>query len=228
MTIKNGIAYPDGTDQSANFRHQVFTGENGESFYLAPVHVRSDNDLKTFCVDRTARWTLPFGKCALKYKVLYFVAESEELAENFWMKINTEHSQEMRKKRCMIPGKQLPLIQCPECNSCAKCPYPQYRDKHEMREIVFDDEIKVQHTRSTESPEIRQLEIKWQIQGACAMMDEQNPLFAKAIILKEYCGYTVEEIAEILHCTVYDVRYYLRRATEIGKEYKKEYYRRDD
>lgn len=108
-----------------------------------------------------------------------------------------------------------------ECNSCAKCPYPKYRDKHEMREIVFDDEIKVQHTRSTESPEIRQLEIKWQIQGACAMMDEQNPLFAKAIILKEYCGYTVEEIAEILHCTVYDVRYYLRRATEIGKEYKK-------
>ena len=32
----------------------------------------------------------------------------------------------------------------------------------------------------------------------------------------------------MLHCTEYDVRYYLRRATEIGKEFKREYYRNDD
>ena len=143
------------------------------------------------------------------------------------MKINSEHSQENRMKRCLVPGKRRPLIPCPECNSCAKCPYPEYRDKHEMQEVVFDDEIKVQRTRSTESPDYHKLEVKWKIQGACKMMDEQNPLFAKAIILKEYNGYTVPEIAEILHCTEYDVRYYLRRAIEIGKAFKKEYYRSD-
>ena len=227
MTIKNGIAYPDGTDQSANFRHQTVTGENGETLFFAPVRIRNESDLKTFMVDKTARWTLPFGHSTLKYKVLYFMTESEEMSEDFWMKINSEHSRENRLKRCLVPGKRRPLIPCPECNSCAKCPYPEYRDKHEMQEVVFDDEIKVQRTRSTESPDYHKLEVKWKIQGACKMMDEQNPLFAKAIILKEYNGYTVPEIAEILHCTEYDVRYYLRRAIEIGKEFKKDYYRSD-
>ena len=227
MEIKNGIAYPDGTDQSANFRHQTVTGENGETLFFAPVRIRNESDLKTFMVDKTARWTLPFGHSALKYKVLYFMTESEEMSEDFWMKINSEHSQENRMKRCLVPGKRRPLIPCPECNSCAKCPFPEYRDKHEMQEVVFDDEIKVQRTRSTESPDYHKLEVKWKIQGACKMMDEQNPLFAKAIILKEYNGYTVPEIAEILHCTEYDVRYYLRRAIEIGKEFKKDYYRSD-
>ena len=227
MIIKNGIAYPDGTDQSANFRHQTVTGENGEKLFFAPVRIRNDSDLKTFMVDKSARWTLPFGHSALKYKVLYFMTESEEMAEDFWKKINSEHSRENRLKRCLVPGKRRPLIPCPECNCCARCPYPEYRDKHEMQEVVFDDEIKVQRSRSTESPEFHKLEVKWKIQGACKMMDEQNPLFAKSIILKEYCGYSVKEIADMLHCTEFDVRYYLRRATEIGKEFKKEYYRSD-
>lgn len=227
MKIQNGIAYPDGTDQTANFRHQTVTGENGETLYFAPVRIRDDNDLKTFMVDKSARWTLPFGHSSIKYKVLYFMTENEEMAEDFWKKINSEHSRENRLKRCLVPGKRRPLIPCPECNSCANCPYPEYRDKHEMQEVVFDDEIKVQRSRSTESPDFYKLEIKWKIKGACQKMDEQNPLFAKSIILKEYCGYTVKEIAEMLHCTEYDVRYYLRKATEIGKEFKKEYYRSD-
>ncbi len=228
MKIQNGIAYPDGTDQTANFRHKTITGENGETLYFAPVRVRTETDLKTFLVDKTARWILPFGKSSDKIKVLYFVTPNKEMAEDFWVKINTEHSQEYRKRRCMIPGKKKPLIVCPDCNSCAHCPYPEYRDKHEMREIVYDEEIKVQRTRSTESPEFHMLELKWKIEGACKKMDEQNPLFSISIILKEYCGYTVKEIAFMLECTEYDVRYYLRRATEIGKEFKKEYYRQDD
>ena len=225
---ENFIVFPDGTDESANFRNQTITSDSGETLYFAPVRVQTEKDLQTFGVTKEARWTLPFGKSSDKYKVLYFVTPNKALAEDFWEKINTQHSQEYRKRRCMIPGKLKPLIPCPDCNSCANCPYPEYRDKHEMREIVFDDEIKVQRTLSTESPDFHKLEMKWKIQGACQKMDEQNPLFAKSIILKEYCGYSVKEIAEMLHCTEYDVRYYLRRATEIGKEFKREYYRNDD
>ena len=128
----------------------------------------------------------------------------------------------------MIPGKLKPLIPCPDCNSCAHCPYPEYRDKHEAREISYNDKLNAQKITPKESPEIRKLELTWMIQGACRKMDEQNPLFARAIILKAYNGYTVPEIAQILHCTEYDVRYYLRRAVEIGKEFKREYYRRDE
>ena len=228
MTIKNGIAYPDGADQSANFRHQTFTDENGQVFFLAPVRVRNDRDLQTFGVGKEARWTLPFGKSTDKIQVLYFQTDKEALSEDFWMKINSEHSKEYRSRRCLIPGKQRPLIVCPDTNSCARCPYPECRDKHEMREIVFDDEIKVQRTVSKESPEIRQLELKWTIQDVCKKISEINPLFTKAIILKAYHNLSVDEIAEELKCSTHMVRYFLRRATEIGRKYKREYYRRDD
>ena len=70
MKIQNGIAYPDGTDQAANFRHQTITGPNGETFFFAPVRVRNEDDLKTFRVEKDARWTLPFGKSHDKIKVL--------------------------------------------------------------------------------------------------------------------------------------------------------------
>lgn len=225
---ENYIVFPDGTDESANFRGETITTDSGETMYLAPVRVQTEDDLKTFGVGKEARWTLPFGKSSEKYKVLYFATPSRELAEEFWEKINTQHSQEYRKRRCMIPGKLKPLIPCPDCNSCAHCPYPEYRDKHEAREISYNDKLNAQKITPKESPEIRKLELTWMIQGACRKMDEQNPLFAKAIILKAYNGYTVPEIAQILHCTEYDVRYYLWRAVEIGKEFKREYYCRDE
>ena len=225
MKIQNGIAYPDGADQTANFRHQTTVDEYGEELYFAPVQVRNDKDLQTFGVTKEAQWTLPFGGSADKIKVLYFMTPNKEMAEDFWMKINTAHSKEYRKRRCLVPGKQKPLIVCPDCNSCAHCPFPEYRDKHEAREICYDDQIKVQKTPSTESPEIRQLEMKWTIQDACKKISEINPLFTRAIVLKAYYNYSVEEIAAELDCSTNMVRYYLRRATEIGKEFRKEYFR---
>ncbi len=227
MEIKNGIAYPDGTDQSANFRHKVFTDENGQNFYLFPVRVKNDKDLKTFGVNKTARWTLPFGPSPLKYQVLYFVADKEELAEDFWKKINTEHSQESRKVRCLIPGKLRPTIICPESNRCSHCPYPECRDKHEMREIVYDDEIKVKVSRPTESPEIRQLHHKMELEDVCEMLSEINPLYTEAITLKVQENLSVEEIADIMKRSPDMVRYYLRQVPRYGREIKKKYNRCD-
>ena len=222
---ENYIVFPDGTDESANFRGETITTDSGETMYLAPVRVQTEDDLKTFGVGKEARWTLPFGKSSEKYKVLYFATPSQELAEEFWEKINTQHSKDYRKRRCLIPGKLKPLIVCPDCNSCAHCPYPEYRDKHEAREISYNDKLNAQKISPRESPEIRKLELTWTIQEACKRISEINPLFTRAIVLKEYYNLTVDEIAEELNCSPHMVRYYLRRATEIGREFRKEYYR---
>lgn len=222
---ENFIVFPDGTDESANFRGETYTTDSGETMYFAPIRVQTDDDLKTFGVGKEARWTLPFGKSSVKYKVLYFLTPKEELAEDFWERINTQHSQDNRKRRCMIPGKLKPLIVCPDCNSCAHCPYPEYRDKHETREISYNDKLNAQKITPRESPEIRKLELTWTIREACRRISEINPLFTRAIVLKEYYNLTVDEIAEELNSSPHMVRYYLRRATEIGKEFRKEYYR---
>ena len=221
---ENNIVFPDGTDESANFRDQTITSDSGETLYFAPVRVQTESDLQTFGVTKEARWTLPFGKSSDKYQVLYFVTPNKALADDFWEKINTQHSQEYRKRRCMIPGKLKPLIPCPDCNSCACCPYPEYRDRHEMKEIVFDDEIKVTKTPSTESPDILRVITHCTVEAVRAKIREVNPLFEKAIYLKEHENYSVDEIAEELNCSEHMVRYYLRKAKEIGRTLKK-YYR---
>ena len=50
----------------------------------------------------------------------------------------------------------------------------------------------------------------------------QNPKFAKAIMLKEYYGLSVAEIADRLHDTPRNVYFYLDQAKKIGKLYKRD------
>ena len=50
----------------------------------------------------------------------------------------------------------------------------------------------------------------------------KNPLYAKAIILKEYYSLSVDEIAEVLHTTKRNVYFYLSKARKIGKKFKEE------
>ena len=53
-------------------------------------------------------------------------------------------------------------------------------------------------------------------------IDAKNPLFTKAIVLKEFYGFSVDEIAEKLGTTKRNVYYYLDEAKKIGREYKED------
>ena len=207
-----------------NFRHKTVIDENGVELYYAPVILKNKADRENFKDAIGKQWVLPFGRSSDKVRVYYILVPNKELAEDCWKKLNTMHSQAYRAKRCLIPGTLKPLIVCPDTNRCSHCPYPECRDKKEFREVITDKEIKVQRTVSTESPEIRRLEINWAIKEACAKISEINPLFTKAIVLKEYHNLTVEEVATELGCSVYMVRYYIRQAKAIGREFRKEYY----
>lgn len=48
----------------------------------------------------------------------------------------------------------------------------------------------------------------------------QNPKFAQAIVLKEYYGLSVAEIAEKLDDTPRNIYFYLDQARKIGQQYK--------
>ncbi len=53
-------------------------------------------------------------------------------------------------------------------------------------------------------------------------MDKKNPKFAKAIVLKEFFGFSVPEIAKKLDDSERNIYYYLIEAKKIGKQYRKE------
>lgn len=54
------------------------------------------------------------------------------------------------------------------------------------------------------------------------VMDKKNPKFAKAIVLKEFFGFSVPEIAKKLDDSERNIYYYLTEAKKIGKQYRKE------
>ena len=60
------------------------------------------------------------------------------------------------------------------------------------------------------------------IADAIKVISAQNPKFAQAIVLKEYYGLSVADIADRLHDTQRNVCFYLDQAKKIGKQYKRD------
>lgn len=68
---------------------------------------------------------------------------------------------------------------------------------------------------------MHQKEIEMELEAVCKVIDARNPLYTKAIILKEYHDLSVDEIAKKLNTTRRNV-YYISEAKRIGKQYKEE------
>ena len=142
--------------------------------------------------------------------------------------LRTRRREEYRKKRCRIPGKLKPTIICPECNRCAECPYPEYRDMHRANNLSWEGLIETAYegadTEVADDEGMRQKEIEMEFEAVCKVIDAKNPLYTKAIVLKEYYDLSVAEIAKKLDTTERNVYFYLRKAKKIGKQYKEDNY----
>lgn len=193
--------------------------ENGEEIYEAPIVIHSKADLENYHITWDDCKTLHFGRSKKGVVVYFFPTTNKELAEFHWQEINTAHSQEYRKDRCLIPGKLKPLIKCPDSNSCRNCPYPEYRDRHLPDDLSWErleeDGYEIPHR----SNEMRQSEARMAIDDVCKVISQRNPKYALAIYLFEYRGYSAEEIAKLLKVSVSSVYQYIAQAKKIGKNY---------
>lgn len=126
----------------------------------------------------------------------------------------------------MVPGKIKPLIRCPEENKCVNCPFPECRDKQQANEISYDVMVESGYESSGvdgivyEDPAFLQIEIEDELNSVLKVIAAKNPLYAKAIILKEYRRMKVSEIAIRLKTTERNVRFYIAEAKKIGAKYK--------
>lgn len=119
----------------------------------------------------------------------------------------------------MVPGKLKPLIPCPEKNSCKNCPYPQCRD-NQLPDLSWDEYIDTMSGVAQTDPGFERLEMRMAIADAVKAIAAQNPKFAQAIVMKEYYGLTVAEIADRLKDTPRNIYFYLEQAKAIGKRLK--------
>lgn len=183
---------------------------NGKEVYAAPIVIEHSSQLASLGISWSQCRTWYIGN----ERITVHLTPSDEETYRFLLgELRARHRDDYRTSRCMVPGKYR-LIRCPECNSCRKCPYPEYRDQRQPTVISWDDGIE---SGSREMAEL--YEAKVQYEEIRQLMIREDPLIAQIFEMKEGSGMTVKEIAEKLQITSRQVYYYLNKAQDIGKKY---------
>ena len=190
----------------------------GKEIFEAPIEIESADQLHAMGLTWDQCRTWYFGT----KRVTVHLTPSDEQTYRFLRdELRAKHRSEYRERRCMIPGKLKPLIPCPEKNSCKNCPYPQCRDS-QLPDLSWDEYIDAMSGVAQTDPGFEQFEKRLAIADAVKAIAAQNPKFAQAIVLKEYFGLSVAEIARKLNDTERNIYYYLDQAKKIGKQYKRD------
>ena len=198
---------------------------NGIAVYAAPVEIEHREQLQTLGItyEQCRTWRIGSEKV-----IVHLTPANKATYDLLLSDLRTKHRDEYRRKRCQIPGKLKPTILCPECNSCAECPYPEYRDQHRANNLSWEQmtenayEGDGQDTEAYEDPAFHQTEVRMELEAVLRVIDAKNPLYAKAIIMKEYYDMSVDAIAKQLGTTKRNVYFYLDEARKIGRKFKED------
>lgn len=194
---------------------------DGIDVHAAPIEIESKEQMKALGItsDQCKEWDI------MTEKVTVHLSPANKATADMLLKdLRKKYRKEYRKDRCKIPGTLKALVRCPECNSCAECPYPEYRDKRQPDNISWEGMIDAGYEPAQEHDDMKLAEIKALLEAVCAEISAENPKFTEAITLKHFYGYSVKEIAEIMEDTERNVYYYIGKAKEIGGRYKKKHH----
>ena len=104
---------------------------------LFPIRIVNKQDLKNYGITWKDCVRLHIGGIET-VNVYMFKTDKPKLAKYFWNELNAEHHRNSRGTRCIVPGKQKPLIVCPECNKCSNCPYGRKPEDRQPRVIDYE------------------------------------------------------------------------------------------
>lgn len=193
--------------------------KRGVEVYAAPVEIEHSYQLENLGITWEQCRTWHIGS----EKVIVRLTPADEATYHFLLaELLSKHRTAYRERRCQIPGKNNPLIMCPECNRCSECPYPEYRDKHKANSISWEHFVEIGYENEADNRMVEQLQAKLEYDEIRSLMIAENSLIALAFEMKECDGFSVNEIADKLHIKPRNVYYYLSRAKAIGKKYNKE------
>ena len=195
MSKKNLPQCGNNAQSEATFKHNTSIGPNGETLFDAPIEIRDQADLDNYGITWSDCRTLNFHGSD-KVTVYFFKTENRAFAEYQWSYLDTQHSRGYASVRCMIPGKQTPIIS-------------------------WDGLVETGYEPVGNAPVDEQTIAKAEYEGIKAMMDAEDARIARAFEMKELQGYSVREIAAELEISQPRVYQLIARAKAIGMEYRK-------
>ena len=179
--------------------------------YDAPIRIVNKQDLKNYGIKWKDCVRLYIGGIETM-NVLMWKFETPELAAFHWNEINAEHHRNCRGTRCIVPGKQKPLIVCPECNKCSNCPYGKKPEDRQPRIINYDVPEELMNIDEDFS-EMNLAESEMVYDEIIAAMRRKDPLIAEVFTRYHTYDCDAPEIAAELGIDKRKV-YYLKQQAE--------------
>lgn len=154
-------------------------------------------------------------------EVLVHLTPTDEQTYRFLLnELRARHRNGYRSVRCMIPGKQKPLIRCPDTNKCSACPFGRRPEDRDPNTISWDELADTGMEPEGHDRTVERLHAKLEYDEIRQQMIAEDPKIALASEMKERDGMTVAEISKALGVTDRQVYYLLQKAKTIGAAYK--------
>ena len=204
---------------SGEFKHRSYVSEKGETVYDAPIEIKGKADMENYGITIEDCRYLHFG-ASQKILVYFFRTTNRAFAEAQWEYINNVHSRGYNSTRCMVPGQRKAFIRCKDTNKCSECPYGRTPETKQASLVSLDGLVEDGYEPETADSVEQQAVAKMEYAEIRALMDAEDPRIARAFEARELLGDSVTRIAADLGVSEPRVYQLLRRAKEIGKEYR--------
>ena len=183
----------------------------GKQVYNAPIRIVDRKDLKNYGITWKDCESFYVGGVEAM-NVYMYETDDPILADCFWKEINVEHHRNCRGTRCIVPGKQKPLIMCPEYNKCSECPYGRKPEDRQPRVIDYEIPEELMNNNDDFST-MNQAESEMVYDEIIAAMRRKDPLIAEVFTRYHTYDYDAPEIAAELGIDKRKV-YYLKQQAE--------------
>ena len=204
---------------SGDFKHRYYVDESGESLYDAPIEIRDKEDMDHYGITKDECRYLHFGS-SQKILVYFFKTTNRAFAEAQWEYINNTHSKGYYSTRCMVPGTRKEYIRCQDINKCSACPYGRTPETKQAAVVSWDGLIESGYEPTADVSLEQQAMAKMEYSEIRARMDAEDLRIATAFEARELMGDPVTKIAAELGVSEPRVYQLIKRAKEIGREYR--------
>lgn len=189
---------------------------NGITVHFAPIEIEDRSQFEALHITQNQCRTWRIGS----EQVLIHLTPADEATYRFLLnELRSKHRKGYRSVRCMVPGRQKPLIRCPDTNKCSDCPYGRKPEDRDPNEISWDGLIEAGIEPKITDHTTPKAETELMYKELLDLMAREDPVIAKAYNWKEHLGYDVKEIANKLQLSDRQVRYLLQKAETIRAKY---------
>lgn len=183
---------------------------NGREVYAAPIEIEHSEQLVSLGIGWRQCRTWLIGN----ERITVHLTPADEDTYRFLLgELYARHRDNYRQNRCMIPGKQKPLIICPECNKCSNCPFGRKPEDRQPRIINYDVPEELMSIEGNEFSGMNEAESEMVYDEIIATMRRKDPLIAEVFARYHTYGFDAPEIAAELGIDKRKV-YYLKQQAE--------------